>query len=72
MAGCATLEIDADQMDAEWAKAKAATKLVKLCGVFYCGLIEAAGKDRARKRLVALMQSMHDPAPPLELLMQVD
>lgn len=25
-------------------------------------MLEAAGKDRARKRLVALMQSMHDPA----------
>merc|ERR1719482_2459095 len=45
MDGCAKLGIDADQMDAEWAKTKAAKKLVKFGGGFYCGLVEVAGKD---------------------------
>merc|ERR1719324_2106739 len=45
MDGCAKLGIDADQMDAEWAKAKAAKKLIKFGGGFYCGLVEVAGKD---------------------------
>jgi len=45
MDGCAKLGINADQMDAEWGKAKAAKKLVKFGGGFYCGLVEVAGKD---------------------------
>uniref|UniRef100_A0A7S0ANU9 Nucleoside-diphosphate kinase n=1 Tax=Pyrodinium bahamense TaxID=73915 RepID=A0A7S0ANU9_9DINO len=45
MDGCTELGIDADALDAEWAKAKAAKKLVKFGGGFYCGLIEIAGKD---------------------------
>merc|ERR1719456_881753 len=45
MDGCAKLGIDADQMDAEWAKTKAAKKLVKFGGGFYCGLVEVDGKD---------------------------
>jgi len=45
MDGCAKLGIDADGLDAEWAKAKAAKKLVKFGGGFYCGLIDVAGKD---------------------------
>merc|ERR1711920_514582 len=45
MDGCAKLGIDADQMDAEWAKAKAAKKLVKFGGGFYCGLVEVDGKE---------------------------
>jgi len=45
MDGCAKLGIDATQMDAEWAKAKAAKKLVKFGGGFYCGLVEVEGKD---------------------------
>jgi len=45
MDGCAKLGIDAEQMDAEWAKCKAAKKLVKFGGGFYCGLVEVEGKD---------------------------
>merc|ERR1719305_1017089 len=45
MDGCAKLGIDADQMDAAWAKAKAAKKLVKFGGGFYCGLVEVEGKE---------------------------
>merc|ERR1719305_1734488 len=45
MDGCAKLGLTADEMDAEWAKAKAAKKLVKFGGGFYCGLVEVAGKD---------------------------
>merc|ERR1719499_2804998 len=45
MDGCKQLGIDADALDAEWAKAKAAKKLVKFGGGFYCGLIEMEGKD---------------------------
>merc|ERR1711920_753861 len=45
MDGCAKLGIDADQMDAEWAKAKAGKKLVKFGGGFYCGLVEVDGKE---------------------------
>jgi len=44
MDGCKELGIDADGLDAEWAKAKADKKLVKFGGGFYCGLIEAGGK----------------------------
>jgi len=43
--GCKQLGIDADQMDAAWAKAKTAKKLVKFGGGFYCGLVEVDGKD---------------------------
>merc|ERR1712014_210364 len=35
--------IDADALDKEWAKCKAAKKLVKFGG-FYCGLVEVEGK----------------------------
>merc|ERR1712066_345396 len=45
MDGCKHLGIDADQMDAEWAKTKAAKKLVKFGGGFYCGLVEVEGKE---------------------------
>jgi len=45
MDGCAKFGIDADQMDEAWAKAKAAKKLVKFGGGFYCGLVEVEGKD---------------------------
>jgi len=45
MDGCAQLGIDANAMDAEWAKAKAAKKLVKFGGGFYCGLVEVEGKE---------------------------
>jgi nucleoside diphosphate kinase len=45
MDACKKLEIDADQMDAEWAKCKSAKKLIKFGGGFYCGLIEVSGKD---------------------------
>merc|ERR1712066_1081115 len=45
MDGCKHLGIDADQLDAAWAKAKAAKKLVKFGGGFYCGLVEVEGKE---------------------------
>merc|ERR1711959_656672 len=45
MDGCEKLGIDADQMDAEWAKTKKAKKLIKFGGGFYCGLVEIAGKE---------------------------
>merc|ERR1711904_596891 len=45
MDGCEHLGIDADQMDTEWAKTKAAKKLVKFGGGFYCGLVEVQGKE---------------------------
>merc|ERR1711904_234848 len=45
MDGCEHLGIDADQMDTEWAKTKAAKKLVKFGGGFYCGLVEVEGKE---------------------------
>eukprot|EP00440_Ansanella_granifera_P012753 gb/GFBE01013854.1/.p1 GENE.gb/GFBE01013854.1/~~gb/GFBE01013854.1/.p1 ORF type:complete len:321 (+),score=123.31 gb/GFBE01013854.1/:1-963(+) len=45
MDGCKHLGIDADQLDAAWAKAKAAKKLVKFGGGFYCGLVEIEGKE---------------------------
>jgi nucleoside diphosphate kinase len=45
MDACKHLEIDADQLDAAWAKAKAAKKLVKFGGGFYCGLVEIDGKE---------------------------
>merc|ERR1719330_1186811 len=53
MDGCAKLGIDADQMDAEWAKAKGAKKLVKFGGGFYCGLIEMDGKDPCTSSMVS-------------------
>ena len=37
--------VDADGMDKEWAKCKAAKKLAKFGGGFYCGLIEVEGKS---------------------------
>jgi len=43
---CAKLGLTADELDKEWAKAKANKKLVKFGGGFYCGLIETvSGKD---------------------------
>merc|ERR1740129_1767306 len=45
MDGCKQLGIDADALDAAWAKAKAAKKLVKFGGGFYCGLVEVEGKE---------------------------
>jgi len=45
MDGCAKLGIDAAEMDTQWGKCKAAKKLVKFGGGFYCGLIEIDGKD---------------------------
>eukprot|EP00746_Dinoflagellata_sp_MGD_P140364 gnl/MRDRNA2_/MRDRNA2_73621_c0_seq2.p1 gnl/MRDRNA2_/MRDRNA2_73621_c0~~gnl/MRDRNA2_/MRDRNA2_73621_c0_seq2.p1 ORF type:complete len:328 (+),score=90.47 gnl/MRDRNA2_/MRDRNA2_73621_c0_seq2:96-1079(+) len=45
MDGCKHLGIDADQMDAEWAKTKKAKKLIKFGGGFYCGLVEVEGKE---------------------------
>merc|ERR1712224_246432 len=44
MDGCKELGLDADGLDKEWAKCKAAKKLVKFGGGFYCGLIEVEGK----------------------------
>ena len=41
---CAVLGIDANALDAEWAKAKKAGKVVKFGGGFYCGLVEVEGK----------------------------
>jgi len=43
--GCKKLGIDADALDVAWAKAKAAKKLVKFGGGFYCGLVKADGKE---------------------------
>jgi len=45
MDGCKELGIDADALDDAWAKAKAAKKLVKFGGGFYCGLVEVDGKE---------------------------
>eukprot|EP00931_Biecheleriopsis_adriatica_P021647 TRINITY_DN140_c0_g1_i3.p1 TRINITY_DN140_c0_g1~~TRINITY_DN140_c0_g1_i3.p1 ORF type:complete len:343 (-),score=85.44 TRINITY_DN140_c0_g1_i3:423-1391(-) len=45
MDGCKHLGIDADALDAAWAKAKKADKLIKFGGGFYCGLVEIEGKD---------------------------
>eukprot|EP01059_Diplonema_ambulator_P013493 TRINITY_DN23_c0_g1_i1.p1 TRINITY_DN23_c0_g1~~TRINITY_DN23_c0_g1_i1.p1 ORF type:complete len:432 (+),score=199.31 TRINITY_DN23_c0_g1_i1:110-1405(+) len=45
MDACAKLGLDAEGLDAEWAKAKKAGKLVKFGGGFYCGLLEIEGKD---------------------------
>merc|ERR1712048_352156 len=45
MDGCKELGIDADGLDKGWAKCKAAKKLVKFGGGFYCGLVEVDGKD---------------------------
>lgn len=47
MDGCKHLDLTADELDAEWAKAKAGKKLVKFGGGFYCALIEVDGKDPA-------------------------
>jgi adenylate kinase family enzyme/nucleoside diphosphate kinase len=44
MDACAELELDADGLDAEWGKAKAAGKVIKFGGGFYCGLLEVEGK----------------------------
>merc|ERR1712157_67017 len=44
MDGCKELGIDADGLDKEWAKCKAAKKLVKFGGGFYCGWVEVEGK----------------------------
>jgi hypothetical protein len=41
---CAKLGCDAMQIDAAWAAAKKAKKLVKFGGGFYCGLVELEGK----------------------------
>ena len=41
---CAVLGIDANTLDAEWAKAKKAGKVVKFGGGFYRGLVEVEGK----------------------------
>ena len=45
MDGCAKLGLDADQVAAEWAKAKAAKELVKFGGGAFCGLVKVAGKE---------------------------
>merc|ERR1712137_1012102 len=45
MDACAKLDIDADKLNELWAACKAAKKLVKFGGGFYCGLVEAEGKD---------------------------
>jgi len=46
MDGCKELGIDANQLDAAWAKCKAAKKLIKFGGGFYCGLIDTVeGKE---------------------------
>jgi len=42
---CEKLGLDADELDKEWAKAKANKKLVKFGGGFYCGLVEVKDKD---------------------------
>jgi len=44
MDGCKKLDIDADEMDRQWAKCKSGKKLVKFGGGFYCGLVEMEGK----------------------------
>merc|ERR1711935_104204 len=44
MDACKELDLDADGLDKEWAKCKAAKKLVKFGGGFYCGLVEIEGK----------------------------
>eukprot|EP00439_Symbiodinium_sp_Y106_P073932 s989_g14.t1 len=45
MDGCQHLGIDAGEMDAAWSQAKAAKKLIKFGGGFYCGLVEVEGKE---------------------------
>ncbi|CAE7455560.1 unnamed protein product, partial [Symbiodinium pilosum] len=45
MDACKHLGIDADQLNAAWSQAKAAKKLVKFGGGFYCGLVEIEGKE---------------------------
>jgi hypothetical protein len=40
MEGCAELGLTSDEMEQQWAKCKAAKKMVKFGGGFYCGLIE--------------------------------
>jgi len=44
MDGCKKLDIDAEEMDKQWAKCKSGKKLVKFGGGFYCGLVEMEGK----------------------------
>jgi len=41
---CAKLGVSADEIDAEWGKAKKAGRLVKFGGGFYCGRVEVEGK----------------------------
>ena len=45
MDGCAKLGLDADQVAAEWAKAKGSKELVKFGGGGFCGLAKVAGKE---------------------------
>mmetsp|Transcript_39318 Transcript_39318/g.83752 ORF Transcript_39318/g.83752 Transcript_39318/m.83752 type:complete len:375 (-) Transcript_39318:1678-2802(-) len=45
MDGCDFLKLSSDELDAAWARAKKADKLVKFGGGFYCGLVEVEGKD---------------------------
>jgi len=45
MDACEHLGLDSEELDKQWAKAKANKKLVKFGGGFYCGLIEVAGKE---------------------------
>jgi nucleoside diphosphate kinase len=42
---CKKLEIDADAIDAAWGEAKAAKRIVKFGGGFYCARVELEGKD---------------------------
>ena len=42
---CKFLEVDADTMDARWGEAKAAKRIVKFGGGFYCAKVEVEGKD---------------------------
>ena len=45
MHGCKHLGLDSEQLDAACAQAKKGKKLAKFGGVFYCGLVEVAGKE---------------------------
>ena len=42
---CKFLEVDADTMDARWGEAKAAKRIVKFGGGFYCARVEIEGKE---------------------------
>merc|ERR1719440_1722664 len=44
MDGCRHLGIGADELDSAWSRTKAAKKLVKFGGGFYCGLVEIEEK----------------------------